>query len=222
MTVREIYRFHNGMTRREGHLCWDTQYLFSEIIEGMKRCFQAGYVPESMGIDTWAVDFVLLDGKRQRLGPAVGYRDQRTNGMTAHVYKKISEEALYERTGIQKQVFNTIYQLTALKRQQPGLLESAETLLMIPDYFHFLLTGKMGTEYTNGTTTQLMKRTYRRMGHRTDKTAGISDEKYFRIFTDRGQCWGRFLSISGAKSDLTAKSCCRRPMIRPALSPRCF
>ena len=56
MTVREIYRFHNGMTRREGHLCWDTQYLFSEIIEGMKRCFQAGYVPESMGIDTWAVD----------------------------------------------------------------------------------------------------------------------------------------------------------------------
>ncbi len=156
MTVREIYRFHNGMTRREGHLCWDTKYLFSEIIEGMKRCFQAGYVPESMGIDTWAVDFVLLDGKRQRLGPAVGYRDQRTNGMTAHVYKKISEEALYERTGIQKQVFNTIYQLTALKRQQPGLLESAKTLLMLPDYFHFLLTGKMGTEYTNGTTTQLI------------------------------------------------------------------
>ena len=141
--------------------------------------------------------------------------------MTAHVYKKISEEALYERTGIQKQVFNTIYQLTALKRQQPGLLESAETLLMLPDYFHFLLTGKMGTEYTNGTTTQLMNAHTGVWDTELIKLLGFPTKIFQNIYRP-GTVLGRFLSISGAKSDLTAKSCCRRPMIRPALSPRCL
>lgn len=113
-------------------------------------------IPYSMGIDTWAVDYVLLDENDRRIGETVAYRDKRTYGMDEEVYKLITEEQLYLRTGIQKQIFNTIYQLMALKKKEPGQLERAETFLMVPDYFNFLLTGRKVQEYTNATTTQLV------------------------------------------------------------------
>lgn len=156
MTLEEIYRFENGMKKVDGHLCWDAEALFSEIKAGMKKCAVAGKVPESMGIDTWAVDFVLLDSDNKVLGSAVGYRDDRTKGMDEKVYETISLEDLYLRTGIQKQIFNTIYQLMAVKQQTPEYLDKAESMLMIPDYFHYLLTGVKKQEYTNATTTQLV------------------------------------------------------------------
>jgi rhamnulokinase len=109
-----------------------------------------------MGIDTWAVDYVLLDQEDKVLGDAVGYRDSRTNGMDDKVYETISLSALYARTGIQKQIFNTIYQLMAVKQSHPEYLEQAESILMIPDYFDFLLTGVKKMEYTNATSTQLV------------------------------------------------------------------
>ena len=109
-----------------------------------------------MGIDTWAVDYVLLDGEDRILGNTYGYRDGRTKGMDKEVYKIIPEDALYARTGIQKQMFNTIYQLMAVKTQEPENMEKAEWLLMLPDYFHFLLTGNKLSEYTNATSTQLV------------------------------------------------------------------
>ena len=99
---------------------------------------------------------MLLDAKDQRLGDAVGYRDHRTQGMDQSVYEVIDEEELYLRTGIQKQPFNTIYQLMAVKEQIPELMEQADALLMIPDYLHFLLSGQKVTEYTNASTTQLL------------------------------------------------------------------
>jgi len=154
--MEEIHRFPNGMTDRNGTLCWDVEQLFSEIKKGIAKCKEIGKIPVSMGIDTWAVDFVLLDKDNQIIGDTAGYRDDRTKGMDAFVYEQISQDALYERTGIQKQIFNTIYQLMALKQQKPEELDRAESLLMIPDYFHYLLTGKKGTEYTNATTTQLV------------------------------------------------------------------
>lgn len=154
--MEEIYRFDNGLVNIGGRACWDAGRLFQEILRGMKKCRDMGRIPESMGIDTWAVDFALLDSDGQLLGPVVGYRDNRTAGMDAKVYEKIPEGELYRRTGIQKQIFNTIYQLMAVKEQTPELLEKAKTLLLVPDYFHFLLTGKMCCEYTNATTTQLV------------------------------------------------------------------
>lgn len=156
MRMKEIYRFPNGMISRDGKLCWDVERLFGEILNGMKKCREMGYTPASMGIDTWAVDFVLLDGKDNLLGPAAGYRDRRTKGMDTKVYETVPEEELYMRTGIQKQIFNTVYQLMAVKEKEPQQLEKAESLLMIPDYFHFLLTGRKAAEYTNATTTQLV------------------------------------------------------------------
>lgn len=154
--LEEIYRFSNGMVEVDGEKVWDSQKLFEDILTGMKKCYELGKIPVSMGIDTWAVDFALLDKEDHLIGKTVGYRDGRTKGMDQEVYKVISQDALYERTGIQKQIFNTIYQLMAVKMKKPQELADAKTMLLIPDYFNFLLTGRKVTEYTNASTTQLL------------------------------------------------------------------
>lgn len=154
--LSEVYRFQNGMQEENGALCWDFDRLFAEIKQGMKKCKEIGKIPVSMGIDTWGVDFVLLDSEDQVLGQTVGYRDSRTQGMDNSIEAIIPQEKLYERTGIQKQVYNTIYQLQAIKEKHPEHLERAESILMTPDYFHFLLTGVKKMEYTIATTSQLI------------------------------------------------------------------
>lgn len=156
MQLEEVYRFPNGMDHVNGTLCWDVNRLYTEIKNGLKKCRELGKIPVSMGIDTWAVDYVLLDKEDKILGEIVGYRDSRTTGMDEKVYETIPLDELYARTGIQKQIFNTIYQLMAVKEQHPEYMEQAESLLMIPDYFQFLLTGVKKQEYTNATSTQLV------------------------------------------------------------------
>ena len=156
MKTEEIYRFPNGMVEKDGHKYWDADALFGHIKAGMKKCAEIGKIPVSIGIDTWAVDYALLDDAGERVSPVFGYRDGRTEGIDAEVYKVIPEEELYARTGIQKQPFNTIYQLCAAKKDDPGALGKAQTMLLMPDYFNFLLTGKRMTEYTNASTTQLI------------------------------------------------------------------
>lgn len=156
MQLEEVYRFANGMQNKNGTLCWNVEQLFEEIKNGLKKCKEYNKIPYTMAIDTWAVDYVLLDKENKILGETVGYRDHRTEGMDEKVYEKVSLENLYNRTGIQKQIFNTIYQLMAVKEQKPELLEEADSMLMIPDYFHFLLTRVKKMEYTNVTTTQLV------------------------------------------------------------------
>jgi len=156
LKLEEIYRFENRMDVRDGKRLWDTERLFGEIVKGMKICGEKGRVPASVAIDTWAVDFVLLDEKDRILGDTYAYRDSRTEGMDAEVYKILPEQELYARTGIQKQMFNTIYQLMAVKKKTPELLEKAKTFLMLPDYFQYRLTGIKRSEYTNATSTQLV------------------------------------------------------------------
>lgn len=156
MQLEEVYRFPNGMDNKNGTLCWDEERLITEIKNGLKKCKEIGKIPVSMGIDTWGVDYVLLDKDDNILGDTVGYRDNRTEGMDEKVYEVIPQDDLYARTGIQKQIFNTIYQLMAVKQSHPEYLEQAETILMIPDYFNFLLTGVKKNEYTEATTGQLI------------------------------------------------------------------
>ena len=156
MVLEEIYRFENGMVKKDGELCWEFDRLFKEVVNGLKKCKEIGKIPVSMGVDTWGVDFVLLDKDDKVLGNTVGYRDHRTEGMDKEVYKAISLKDLYARTGIQKADYNTIYQLMAVKKKHPEYLEQAETLLHVPDYFHFLLTGQKTCEYTEATTGQLV------------------------------------------------------------------
>lgn len=154
--MQEIYRFSNGMDKKDGHLCWDLERLFQEVVNGIKKCREMGKAPVSMAIDTWAVDYVLLDKDGEVVGNTYGYRDSRTEGMDKLVSRLVSPQELYARTGIQKQIFNTIYQLMAVKELEPELLEQADRLLLIPDYLSYRLTGIAKTEYTNATTTQLV------------------------------------------------------------------
>jgi rhamnulokinase len=144
------------MIKRDGRLIWDTDALFDEIITGIKLCGEAGKIPVSVGIDTWGVDYALLDKKGARIGEATAYRDNRTSGMDAEVFKFISKEELYSRTGIQDQIFNTIYQLMAEKKDPANRLDQTDTLLMMPDYLHWRLCGQMTAEYTEASTTGLV------------------------------------------------------------------
>ncbi len=156
LCLEEVYRFPNGTKDKNGHKCWDYEGLAQSIIEGMKKCREIGKIPSYMGIDTWGVDFLLIDKDGKVIGDSVGYRDSRTEGMDEEVYKYIPENELYRRTGIQKQLYNTVYQLMALKKEAPEQLEAADKLLMMPDYLGFRLTGVKHQEYTNATTGQLV------------------------------------------------------------------
>ena len=156
MVLEEVFRFDNKQVRHDHHDCWDMDNLWSGIIGGLKACKKRGTIPDTIGIDTWALDYVLLDAGGQMLGDVVAYRDSRTQGMDKLVTAAVSLEELYARTGIQKQNFNTIYQLMALKQEHPEQLEQAHTLLMIPDYLNYRLTGVKRQEYTNATSTNLV------------------------------------------------------------------
>ena len=192
MQLEEIHRFPNGMVRRQGHLAWDLIQLFEEIKRGMIKCKEMGKIPESVGIDSWGVDYALIDREGRRLGEAYGYRDQRTDGVDELVYKKISEDQLYARTGIQKQIFNTIYQLAADQTMRPQILEQADAMLMIPDYFHFLLSGVKAQEYTNATTGQLVDPKNRNWDWDLIDRLGYP-RRIFQPVTKPGTCIGELL-----------------------------
>ena len=181
LELEEVYRFPNKIENRNGTLCWDVKKLFKEMINGLKKCAEAGKIPEFMGIDTWGVDFVLLDKDDQLIGEAVCYRDDRTRGMEELVDQKISLPELYSRTGIQKLSFNTIYQLMAVKTNEPTKLEEAKSLLMIPEYFNFLLTGFKKAEYTNATSTQLVNAHSKEWDYELMELLGYPTELFQKI-----------------------------------------
>lgn len=156
LVMEEMHRFENRQLRKNGHDCWDMDNLWQGILEGLRACGRAGKIPATIGIDTWGVDFVLLDKEDNLLGDPVAYRDIRTQGADVGVEALVSPQELYARTGIQKQSYNTIYQLWALKAEHPEQLEQAQSLLMVPDYFNFLLTGEKRQEYTEATTSGLV------------------------------------------------------------------
>ena len=180
--LEEIYRFSNGLIERNGRLCWDIEKLFGEIIAGLKKCGELNKIPAYMGIDAWGVDFVLLDKDDNIIGDPVGYRDRRTQGMDKIVSQKISPEDLYKRTGIQKLIFNSVYQLVSVKTNHPEQLERAESFLMVPDYFNFLLTGKKSNEYTNATTTQLINAGTKDWDHELISLLGLPGHIFGRIY----------------------------------------
>lgn len=156
MRLSEVYRFPNQMEKRDGHDCWDADALFAEVVEGIRQAFLSGADPVSIGIDTWGVDYVLLGAEGERLGEAYAYRDGRTQGMDEALEKTLSPEALYARTGLQKQPFNGIYQLMADQAYRPETLARAQHLLQTPSYLTYRLTGRMMTEYTEASTTALL------------------------------------------------------------------
>lgn len=154
MVTEEIYRFSNAPTAKNGRLTWDTERLFNEIVNGLKKAKEMGKTPYSVGVDTWGVDYVLLDEGDEVIGEVYCYRDSRTQKTIPLVHEKLPFASLYEKTGIGFTSFNTVYQL--LDDKLSGKLEKAKSFLMLPDYFHFRLTGVKKQEYTNATTTGMV------------------------------------------------------------------
>jgi len=146
LELSEVHRFWNGPVRLRDTLHWDVLHLYRSVLDGLRT---AGSV-DGIGIDSWAVDYGLLDASGRLIGNPVHYRDSRTDGVMDRVLQTISTEELYDVTGLQQLPFNTIYQLVA-----EGFLGQAETLLMIPDLLGYWLTGETGAERTNASTTQL-------------------------------------------------------------------
>lgn len=189
LCLEEIYRFENGIKNENGVLVWDTEILFQHIKNGIRRCREIGKEPKTVAIDTLGVDYVLLDENKKEIFPAVSYRDSRTDESAREVAAILPQSELYARTGIQKQNFNTIYQLFCDKKS--GKLESARHFLMMPEYLSFKLTGEIKNEYTNATTTNLVNaKTKQWDGYILDKL-GLPKE-IFRPLSLPGTSVGHF------------------------------
>ncbi|GMQ57673.1 rhamnulokinase [Vallitalea sediminicola] len=153
--IKEIYRFKNQMYKENNSYLWDVDHLFSEILTGLKKFGCLKLEAESIGVDTWAVDYVLLDKNGKKLGPVYAYRDNRTDNTMNEIIKSYSKEKIYEKTGIQFLQFNTIYQLYEHLKLNKNIRDEVSSILMIPDYLNYLLSNKAANEYTNATTTQM-------------------------------------------------------------------
>lgn len=154
LVLEEIYRFENNLVKSKDGLVWDIENLFSNVLNGIKKCKEIGKIPKSIAIDTWGVDYVLLDENKNEIKPCFCYRDSRTSAVIDEVERLVSSAELYAKAGIQKQNFNTIYQLYADKKN--NRLKNAKYFLMMPEYLSFKLTGVCKNEYTNATTTGLV------------------------------------------------------------------
>lgn len=151
--IDEIHRFDHYLVESKYGLIWDVHQIETEILGGLKKIKTLGYTIDSIGIDTWAVDYVLLDQDEQPLLPVFAYRNHRNAVGVSRVSQKISSRDVYKKTGIQFQPFNTLYQLAS---ETGDKLLKAKTFLMLPDYLNFVLTGKKTNEYSNLTTTALL------------------------------------------------------------------
>ena len=147
--TKEVYRFPNGVTKQDGHLIWDIECLYNSVLAGLREAFRLYPQIESLSIDTWGVDYVLLDGDKAIL-PVYAYRDSRTEAVIPKVHEIISFSELYSKVGCQFQPFNSIYQLYDDKLN--GRLDRATDMLMIPEYLMYKLCGVKAREYTNATT----------------------------------------------------------------------
>jgi len=154
--IQEIYRFKNRMISKGSHVVWDVYGLFDEIKKGLRKCVEENAKPiSSIGIDTWGVDFGLFDQKGNLISLPFAYRDQRNKKAMEEFLLKVSPQKIYKLTGIQFLQFNSLFQLYAVKTQNPEIMDKAKNLLFMPDIFNYFLTGEMSTEFSYATTSQL-------------------------------------------------------------------
>lgn len=220
LVLEEIYRFDNNLTQSKDGLVWDIESLFSEVLNGIKKCKEMGKIPKSIAIDTWGVDYVLLDENKKEIKPCYCYRDGRTNAVVDEVESLVSPARLYAKAGIQKQNFNTIYQLYADKKN--GRLLNAKYFLMMPEYLSFKLTGVCKNEYTNATTTGLVNANAKTWDGDIISVLGMPKELFAALNTpssvvgdlraDMQKAVGFNCAVLFAPSHDTASAVCACPM----------
>ncbi|GIW98029.1 MAG: carbohydrate kinase [Pirellulaceae bacterium] len=153
----EVHRFPNGAVPHGKRLLWNLLGQWEHLLHGLTLAAQRyGDSIRSLGVDTWGVDYVLLDGNDDPVGPSYCYRDPRLNDILDYAFELMPREQIFAETGIQFLQINTAFQLLAMRREGSALLDIAERLLMVPDYFHWLLSGEKVNEFTNASTTQLL------------------------------------------------------------------
>lgn len=220
LVLEEIYRFDNNLTQSKDGLVWDIDSLFAEVLCGIKKCKEMGKIPKSIAIDTWGVDYVLLDESKKEILPCYCYRDGRTNAVVDEVESLVSPARLYTKTGIQKQNFNTIYQLYADKKN--GRLQNAKYFLMMPEYLSFKLTGVCKNEYTNATTTGLVNAKTKAWDAQIIHALGLTEDLFKPLFlpsslvgdlsADMQKAVGFNSTVLFAPSHDTASAVCACPM----------
>ena len=183
---RELTRFANPIIQVSGHFHWDILALYREIIEGLKLVAQEGIEIQSIGIDTWGCDFAMFGKDGGLLRQPYCYRDPHTEGAMEEYFRLMPKEKVYEKTGIQFMPFNSLFQLSTLRRNHDSALEAAEKILFIPDALVYLLTGEQVCEYTVLSTSQMLNPRTRRIDPELLQVIGM-DESQFGRYVQPGE-----------------------------------
>ncbi len=198
LVLREVHRFKNGFTHRDGHDRWEMDELIREIFIGLEKLKQTGITTCTLGVDTWGVDYVLVGKNGEKLADPISYRDKRTEDKISELTSLYPKEFIYKKTGIQFLELNTLYQLYA---EDKNLIKEADKILLIPDYIGYVLTGKMVAETTNSSTTQMLN--LREQLFDTDLLAHLNiDPCKFAKLTDAGTELGELLPKWYAEFDI--------------------
>ena len=181
LELEEVHRFSNRQVKLGNHVYWDFPALFEDMKAGLKIAAQKGYNVKGIGIDTWGVEFGLIDKHGNLLGNPVCYRDARTEGMPAEVFNVLDEKKHYADTGIQVMAINTLFQLYSMKLKQDSQLELARQLLFMPDLFSYFLTGVANNEYCIASTSELLDARQRNWSQETIRTLGLPEHLFGEI-----------------------------------------
>lgn len=203
--LTEIHRFTNRRVELGGHIYWDFLSLFAEMMEGLKKAIELGYHILSIGIDTWGVDFGLIDRAGNLLGNPVCYRDTATEGLPEVLDAKVSAEKRFSMAGIQIMEINTVYRLMAMRDEQPQLLDAASMMLFMPDLFSYFLTGNPNVEYTIATTSELVDARTRNWNFGLIDSLGLPRQLFGPIVmpgTVRGRLTAKVLRTIGADYEI--------------------
>jgi len=195
LTLKEIHRFPNGPVERDGSFFWDIERLFKETLKGIKKAAKACPNLQGIAVDTWGVDYVLLKKDGKFLRDPYSYRDPRTGGVPEKISKKISDKAIYSKTGIQSMLFNSVYQLYAHKAAYPADLKGTK-ILLIPDAINYMLCGRIACELTEASTTQILNAKTKKWDDNIIKALGFDKALFPQV----------------------AKPCTKAGMLRPDLA----
>ena len=205
LILDEVHRFQNRLVKLGNHLYWDFLYLFDEMKTGMKLAAQKGYAVKSIGVDTWGVDFGLIDKDGNLLGNPVSYRDDRTLGLSDELFTQIDKASHYRETGIQVMEINTLFQLYSMIKNESAVLKVADRLLFMPDLFSFFLTGVANNEYCIASTSELLDVHRKDWSKSLIKQLGLPSHLFGEIIqpgTVRGKLKSEIAKETGLDSNL--------------------